>query len=40
MLTPEEQEQAYDNFRTYYNALDNKEYCRKAAMYLKNKSFN
>jgi hypothetical protein len=39
-LTPEEQEQAYDNFRTYYNTLDNKEYCRKAAMYLKNKSFN
>ena len=38
-LTSEEQEQAYDNFTAYYQALDRKEYCRKATMYLKNKSF-
>jgi AraC-like DNA-binding protein len=38
-LTPEEQEQAYDNFPAYYDALEQKEYCRKPAMYLRNKSF-
>lgn len=38
-LSTEEQDRAYDGIRGYYKSLTKKEYCRKAAMYLKYKSF-
>lgn len=38
-MTPEEMDAAYERIADYYKGLPNKEHCRKAASYLKYRSF-